>query len=58
MPKGTPEMFYRTIQFWDDVNAPPVFVYFAVRLFTNRTVMVFIFCTFEETVSISFSLQR
>lgn len=26
MPKGTPEIFYRTVQFWEDVNPPPVFV--------------------------------
>ena len=26
MPKGNPELFYRTVQFWDQSCPPPVFV--------------------------------
>ena len=26
MPKGNPELFYRTVQFWEDSCPPPVFV--------------------------------
>ena len=50
MPKGTPEMFYRTMQFWEDVNPPPVFVESFVPLVKCRIAMKFTSSILSEIV--------
>ncbi|CBK24688.2 uncharacterized protein [Blastocystis hominis] len=57
MPKGTPELFYRTIQFWEDVNPPPVFDCDGIHfLHIRRNRFYFVFST-KVNVSPTFYLE-
>ena len=57
MPKGNPELFYRTVQFWDQSCPPPVFDCDGIHfLHIRRNRFYFVFST-KSNVSPAFYLE-
>lgn len=57
MPKGTPEIFHRTVEFWEDECAPPVFDVDGIQfLSVTRNNLRFIFTT-KKNISPTYYLE-